>query len=247
MNLSHDILPEEFELIEQHLRQDMTEAQAAAFREKTETDPSWPQKIRDVQLLMTALIEQGLAGKLEAYHASVNMQTDGQAGKRKIVPLYRQWWVAASLLLLVSLGALWVIGKDNQYEKLYKAYYAPDPGLMTAMGPAENYNFESGMVEYKSGEYRKAIEHWTPLLKEHPQNDTLQYFLGAACQATGEDDQAEQYLRQVTNTKSIYYKDACWYLGMLLVKNGKIQEAVRYIDISGYPKRQELIARLLKK
>ncbi len=56
---------------------------------------------------------------------------------------------------------------------------------MSAMGIGDNYLFNKAMLDYKTGNYKKAIDEWSKLKTSMPQNDTLNYFLGAAQQADG--------------------------------------------------------------
>ncbi len=110
------------------------------------------------------------------------------------------------------------------------------------MGNSTDYDFEKAMVEYKNGEYEKAFTAWNILLKQRPENDTLIYFTGVAAQAQEKDSIAINRLQQVVNnSKSTFYKDANWYLGLLYLKQGEPQKAISYIQQSGYPKSKDLI------
>ena len=131
---------------------------------------------------------------------------------------------------------------------MYSEYYKPDPGLITAMGVSDNYTFEKAMVDYKNGDYDKAIKGWLSLKSNQATNDTLDYFLGAAYQASGQYDTAIPYLEKIASEKeNTFNKDACWYLGLALLRKGNKELAATYIQQSGYPQSPELLNALNKK
>ncbi len=41
-----------------------------------------------------------------------------------------------------------------------------------------------------------------------------------------------------------FYKDACWYTGLALLKQGTVNEAIPYLEKSGRPESSELISKL---
>ncbi|MEJ0105290.1 MAG: hypothetical protein WDO19_23230 [Bacteroidota bacterium] len=125
----------------------------------------------------------------------------------KVFLLNRRFMAAASILVILSLTLWWVLQRRNSNERIYSAYYKPDPGLATAMGNSTSYSFEKAMVEYKNGSYDKSLEAWTALLKEKPGNDTLIYFIGAAYQAKKNKEHAIENLKIIaTKPKALFIK-----------------------------------------
>ena len=154
-------------------------------------------------------------------------------------------FLAASVFLFAVLSIWFFAIRKNRYEKIYAAYYKPDPGLITAMGASDNYVFNRAMLDYKTGNYKKAIDTWRRLKNNMPQNDTLTYFLGAAEQANGNSKAALILLKQTASyTTSTFYKDACWYTALALLKEGSAKEAIPYLEKSGRPESKELINKL---
>jgi tetratricopeptide (TPR) repeat protein len=240
MKHAYDIPADELELIEDYLRDEMSPAQSVWFKEKMSTDSDWFKKINEVKLVQTGITELSLQNRLDSFHDEIK---SSPAKTSPVLRMITRWAVAASVLIIISVS-FWLLttGKDQE-EKLYSRYFKPDPGLMTAMGSTDNYIFEKGMVEYKNEEYRKAIETWDTLFAKSPANDTLQYFMGAAQQASGNDEQAKKHLQVIASKNdSPFFHDACWYLGILLLKQKQTTEATRYIKQSNYPEAVKLLS-----
>jgi tetratricopeptide (TPR) repeat protein len=117
--------------------------------------------------------------------------------------------------------------------------------MVTAMGTNSNYEFDRGMVDYKTGAYQAAISRWEKLLAQKPDNDTLNYFLGSALLAIGDDELALSFLQKTLEMETgIFQKEASWYLGLSYLKSGNNAEAVKYLQNSGREEAAEIIEKL---
>lgn len=240
MKLDYDIPPVEMELIENYLRNELSPEEAILFNEKMNSDPNWVKKIDETRLLLIGLQEPALQKSMNDFHSSITSASKPVQGK--VVRFGTRWAVAASVLLVVSVSAWLLLSGKNKFEKLYAGYYTPDPGLLTAMGPASNYSFEKGMVEYKNEEYEQALQTWSDLKQPGQQSDTLHYFLGMANQALGNNETAKKHLDYiVTDSTHSFYSDACWYLGLIYLKEKKTETARTLIEKSNHPKKAELL------
>ena len=116
---------------------------------------------------------------------------------------------------------------------------------MSAMGVSDNYLFNKAMLDYKTGNYKKAINEWSKLSISIRPNDTLKYFLGAAQQADGNSAAALLLLQTMAaDVANPFYKDACWYTALALLKQGNVNEAIPYLEQSGRPESTQLISQL---
>ena len=242
MRYANDILPEELERIERFLGNEMDAAEAAAFTAALESDATLRDKTEEVKLLLLAVKEAAVKEKLKEYHTEIK-----PAAKTPVFSMKR-WLVAASVAIVAAVAAwFFLINKTGADKKLYSKYYTPDPGLATVMSSAGNYEFEKAMVEYKNGNYNKALTTWKQLLTQKEDNDTLIYFVGAASQAAGREDEAISQLQKIAaNSNSAFYNDACWYLGLCYIKKGDKAQAVSYLEKSGLPQAAELIKAIRK-
>lgn len=247
MNRNTDISPEEFESIERYLLKQMTGDEYDAFTKNILNDQALQDKINSVQLTLVGIQESNLSQKMEEFHKEISLsekKINHSAGK---VFSMKRFLVAASVIVLLGLGAILFLNKFNKPERLFSEYYKPDPGLITAMGASENYLFDHAMIDYKTKKYDSALKTWQELLKSNPANDTLNYFIGSAFLAKEKSDSAVYYFQKViTNEKSYFLNEAYWYLGLALVKQQKSAKAILYIEKSNHQNKEAILQKLKK-
>lgn len=244
MDTTDNISQQEFERIESYILGLMTDEEKKSFEGELNLDPKLRANVKDIKALLQEVERASLKESLDEYHSELKSTS--------VIPLLpeRQFkWkplaIAASVLLLLAVSFWVFVGSSTQNEKLFMAYYVPDPGMVTAMGLQTNYEFDRGMVDYKTGDYQAAITRWEKLLAEKPDNDTLNYFLGSAFLAVGNPDQAKSYLEKtILMESSIFQKEASWYLGLSLLKSGNNTEAIKYLQKSGREEAAEIISKL---
>lgn len=245
MNTSTDITPEEFEIIEQYIMKQLPAEEYDAFTNRLETDRALQNKLHSVRLLLLGVQKSSLTHHIEKYHqelSSLKKNVGYSAGK---VFSMKGWLAAASIIIIAGIGALLYFNSFNKEVKLFTQYYQPDPGLISPMGISDNYLFDRAMIDYKTGNYAKAISSWENLLQANPVNDTLNYFLGSAYLAMDQNTKAIDYFQIVTHQQeSYFFKDACWYMGLALLKSGKKKEAISFIEKSDHQDKETLLLKL---
>jgi tetratricopeptide (TPR) repeat protein len=240
LNDKNYISEEELHEIDQYLNEELSPTARRDFEQRMQGNEAFASTVNEMKLLTLGVQEVNLKAKLNEFHSTLQKPA-------RIIPLVRKIAAAAAILILIGLPAYYFTMRKSATEKLYSDYYKPDPGLVTAMGNSANYQFEKAMVAYKERDYETAIKSWSVLTSQQPTNDTLQYFLGAAYQATDKNELAIEQLQKVTQQKeSAFYKDACWYLGLALMKQKQIAKAKEYINLSGHSQRTELLEDLNK-
>lgn len=228
------IPPEDLEQMEAYLSGSMSPEQHTAFSARLQTDTS----LQEIRLLITGIREASLTEKLNSFHSQTG-KTYAIAPKR----IRTYWMAAAALVILIAATAvlLW----NNGDDKLMASYFTPDPGLATTMSAGDNYAFNRGMVDYKTGKYNEAIEAWRPLIAVNAGNDTLHYFSGVSFLALQKADSAEHHLLKVwNNNNSSFRPDAGWYLALALLHQGKKAEARSFLEKTSHPKKEELLSRI---
>lgn len=195
------------------------------------------QKLEEIKLLRIGIGESFVREKINSFHPSKE-----QVPVRSMNNM-RRLMVAASILLIVLTSSYFLFFNKSSDEKLYAQFYSPDPGLPGNMGGASNYSFDKAMLDYKNGDYTKAIEAW----KNLPANDTTVYFIGMAEMAAGNNAAAIDQLTKSTNkTSNPFYKEACWYLGLAYLKAGDHEKAIVFIQQSDNPGKTDLLKVLNK-
>jgi len=178
---------------------------------------------------------------MESFHSE--MQSETPIIKLQSRHIFLKIAVAASLL--IGFALMFYYYQTDPYEKLYEAYYSPDPGLPTVMSSTSEYDFYDAMVDYKRENYDLAINKWSALQANSPTNDTLNYFLGMAWMASNKVEKALPYLEEVTkNNASVFHEDARFYTALYHIKNNNLELAKQNLSELNSPKAKKLLEKL---
>ncbi|HEX2534891.1 MAG TPA: tetratricopeptide repeat protein [Chitinophagaceae bacterium] len=243
MNNDQHLTQEDWEELERYLEGTLTGDAYHRFHNRLSTDPALRAMLEEVRLLRTGIREVKLRGQLDDFHRELAV---GAAPVRKI-GTNRKWYALAAasfILVLVTVGILFS-RTGSQGEKLFAAFFEPDPGLATTMSAESDYAFNRGMIDFKTGQYAAAIDRWRPLLAGRPDSDTLHYFTGVAYLALGQADSTIPHLRTVWGVpQGTFRTDAGWYLALALLRQNRKQEALSYLQQTTHPRKDELLSRL---
>lgn len=241
MNNHSDISQEQFEQIEKYLSNSMDAEERFEFDKILIGNDQLREQVDEQQILFQAVEEQSLREKLNEFHKGIEVENT----KVKSIRPYKKYAIAASIALLLGLGYWLTMGQKSAHEKLYAAYFAPDPGLITPMSATSDYEFYRGMVDYKQGEYELAINRWDSLIKLNPENDTLNFFMGVSYLALEDPSQALPYLKKVSDSsQSIFNPEVFYYLGLAELKEGNTEAAKVAFETNGSEKALEIISKL---
>ena len=245
MNRNIDISQEEFEAIEQYIRQEIPIEEMDAFIKRLATDMVFQQKFETVRLLLVGVQEAGLSNKLEDFHRDLPASKESTNPPSGRTISLKIWLVAASAIVIIGFGPLLYFNRNGKEEKIFATYYRPDPGLISAMGTTDNYLFDRAMIDYKTGKYDAALKTWESMLISKSGNDTLNYFIGSAYLAKGQIKQALTHFREViAKPSSYFYNDALWYTGLSFLQESKIKEAISVIEKSEHYNKEILLLKL---
>lgn len=227
-------------MIEAYLDQQLSQSERAEFEQRALDEQEWTLKIKEVESLRKGVEKHLLKEELERIHQ------EAYSGVEKSKSIQAYWpWLAAAAVAVFILAGISIFGVlQDPNERLFEAYYEVDPGLITAMSGSEQYEFDRGMVDFKSGNYQEALAFWEPLLAQSDQ-DTLVYFIAIAEIEEGKFEEAEDKLRQVSKRNdSEFQEDATWTLVLLYVRKGQIEEAIELLKTSSHPRSAELLKEL---
>ena len=268
---------EDLDLAERYLDGRMGTDQQRLFEVRLSADPLLASQVQELRMISTGIGEAMLVEQMQRFHAPLTKEkgssSDGMpsdavdgdvskagltAKKKKASPvvrmdhsgngrIFRNWMVAASVLVIAVIG-FWMVSRAPAGDsQLYTTYFNKDPGFITAMSSTQHYDFDRAMVDYKSGEYDAAIGAWTKMAVAGTANDTLDYFIASAYMADQQQARAIPFFEKVLKAPAgAFTEEANWYLGLALVKLGKWKEAIPYLEKSSRNEKVELIGRLQK-
>ncbi|MEZ4801695.1 MAG: hypothetical protein R2797_02905 [Gelidibacter sp.] len=238
-NISQDLL----ETVERYYNGTMATEERAAFEARLQQDLAFNTQVEDIKTLLIGIETQSLKEKMNEFHDDlpIQMRIDEPSSKVRFLNFRK---IAAAAIVIVALGSFWFLNHSGN-EQLYNNYFKPDPGLPTTMSSSENFAFFDAMVDYKQGNYQKAISKWEKLHEESPQNDTINYFLGVAYLADDKANIALPYLEHTASRQeSVFNKDANYYLGLTYLKNNDIENAKKYLKLSHTENSKKLLKKL---
>ncbi len=237
------ISPEEQDLIDRYLANELTKEEGEAFEKRLSEDARWHTLVAETKVLALGIEEAALQEKLTTFHDTI--------ATKKASVIKMSWparvAIAASLVLAFS-TIIWLTQQPAKNTKIVAAYFKPDPGLPTTMGVSDHYEFERAMVEYKTGNYTKAIESWERIRQHNPANDTLNYFIASALLANKEATKSIPFFDAVIKiSNSAFLQEAYWYRGLAFLQQGNKEEAINSIKQSNHPRSEELLQKIENK
>ena len=244
MNKPHNISQKEFESLESYILDRMDHDEKLSFEAELQSDPVLMEKYIEIRQLLEGIEEAELREKLDQFHKEI--EANKKKGRTKKLFLFSSPFVVAASILIVVIISVYLLVRPGANQRLYAAFYEPDPGLVTAMSSSNSeYEFDRGMVDFKTGNYKTAIERWQPLLKDRQGSDTLNYFIGSAYLALNEADMAIPKLEIVSqNPGSMFLDDANWYLALAYIQKGQIQKAAKALKKTNHPRKDKLLRKI---
>ena len=231
-------------LFERYLMEEMPFEEQQSFEESLKEDSKLQSAFDEFKGLFEMIEEEGLRLNLNDFHKNINQEGTDVIQLNSSKPKFN-YGIAASIAILIAIGTFWMLNRPSTNEKLFNQYYSQDPGLPTVMGSNDNYAFYDAMIDYKTGNYDIAIKKWEKLVITHPENDTLNYFLGVANLANNNTNEAISFFKVAQKTEdSTFYEDTLFYLGLAYLKEKEITLAKTLLEKTNFKKAKELIQQL---
>lgn len=236
-----DLSQESFEQIERYLLDQMADQEKSSFEAEMEKDQILAKQTEGLRNLILSSEIHGLQESMDRFHDDL-AEDVGKIKKLNAPFPLKRYLIAAAIGILILIGIFSLQNRGSQHEQLFASYFQADPGLITSMSSGNNYEFNKAMVAYKEGKYKEAIGSWEKLYQNNPQNDSLNYFLGAAHLANEEAAKAILYLENLSPLKeSRFQEESFWYLGLAYLKSGEIEKAREFISKSDRPEKAKLL------
>ena len=222
MTENKDISQELFEEIERYLSGAMNPEERNTFENKLQNDSKLKEEVEVQRELILAVEIGSMKNDLEEIH-----RKSFSAQKK-----HTFWYgIAASVIVIFSIG-IWFVNQESDTDKLFAQYSITEPGLPVPMSATSDYDFHDAMVDYKIEKYDTALLKWEKLLLVNPENDTLNYFMGASHFNLEEYNEAANYFKTVRNQpQSPFYDKSGFYLILSWLKTEEF-EKIRTFDIS---------------
>jgi len=144
----------------------------------------------------------------------------------------KEWLVAASIIIIVGLGFLFV--KSNFYpssEKLFAQNYEPYRNIVLPIERGENSNTieHSAFVAYENGNYHKAINLFNSVPNKNEQY--IQFYKSMCYMSLNKTKEAIALLKTIAdsnnkvNPENNFAEIANWYLALSYLNTGETDKA----------------------
>lgn len=247
MNVKQDISQAEFERIEKFITKQMTDQEKVNFKKELKGNLLFKAKFDEIINITEGIERAELKEMLDKFHQEMGEQEKNHPAKP--IFLNRKFLsVAASVLIIVVISTLLLV-RPNKNQRLFAEYFSSDPGLVTAMSAKDkHYEFERGMVDFKTENYLEAVNRWEPLSAANPANDTLNYFLGVAYLELKKTDSAIVRLERATTvSQSKFINEAYWYLALAYILENRKEDAANALQNTNHPSKTKLLNELNEK
>ncbi|XMO87281.1 tetratricopeptide repeat protein [Algibacter sp. AS12] len=227
-NISQELL----EVIERYISGGLTTQELKDFNQLLDLDPEFKIQVEDFKTMLEGNKKQSLKKQLDSFNKEVpESKAKKQPKKNEKFSKVRK--LAAALAIVIAVTGIWYFSTPIN-EKIYTNHFKPDPGLPTTTNNFKNVKFYDGMVYYNQGDYNLAITNWSTMQQGNHENDTLNYYIGVAHLANKNIIEAIPYLEHSIEAEdSFTFLDKAYlYLGLAYLKEGNIELAKKYLNIS---------------
>lgn len=210
---------EESELIDYYLQGRLPSEEINFVENKVTNDKEFKAKV----ILRKAII----AGISEAYSEELKEKLTefDRSLETKKLPFRFSWKTAAMLagFLVMFTALIFKFSLSTSNQSLEK-YDLTEIGIPNLMGSASQLQFAEAMNDFKSENYKAALNKFQSLLKSKPDNDTLLYFTGVSAYRTRQYSLAINSFNVLTiNSKSEYSQISEYRLALCYLSNGEKQ------------------------
>ena len=132
--------------------------------------------------------------------------------------------IAASLLLLLSIGAFWYANAHFSNQQLAQQYIEL-PAANNLRGTLSS-DLSSIFVQLQAQDYPSAIQRLTTISAEQPTYETAQYLLGLSYLKIGDSKAAATAFQVIVDQpkNQPFYEEAYWHLVVVSLQQGDLQQ-----------------------
>ena len=211
--------PDWIEHIEAYIEGNLTKPELQKYARQhhittLEEDVQW---VRDAH---TAVALSGVREQLE----TIRPASPKEATVRKMTPSSRIMAIAAGFLLLIFCYVVYT--QMERSGSSYEAFAYEDPGIPIQMSQSPNYRLFDALTYYSEGNYEETILLLQDLQTDLPENDTLQYFLGASLLYEDQPVAARRAFEPILNTDNPRFAERIqWLYVLTYLRAGELQSA----------------------
>ena len=206
---------DKFILIEKYFEGTLSESEQKEFDDLLTNDVEFKKEFDFQQNLQQAIVQESrdtLKRELQALEKNSFQEN-------KVKRLFPFLKVAASVVLIFSIGAYLLLNSNNSSEELFQEYYSPYTNVIQPIvrGEAsENIEYQA-FLNYESEKYQEALTLFETAYSETKNNHLLLYKANCLL-SLNNPKKAILNLENYLKTSSAFKDKAYWYLGLSHLK-----------------------------
>lgn len=212
------------ELFERHSDGDLSPEELIAFNKELQNNPEF---LKDFKIFND--INFFLANKavINANRFMQEAYAENIANKKtKKISLYRISSIAASLLVLITIGVYFWISPNNnsKKEQIFSTFYADMPYLQNSTDSVSLYSI--ALDAYNARDFKKAESILNQLCYKDSTNPLYKFNMALVYLATAKYKDSENLLIKLRNEKIKFIEDnSVWFLGVIYYKTKNFDKA----------------------
>lgn len=212
-------------LIEKFLSNEMSETERTIFKAELESDKALANEFLFSQSIDSAIAREDVIDLRKKLLAAM-----GKNQKTK-VPVFKltqqRWWLAAaSLLILVAIGATIFLQSPKKLtdEQIFKTYYSSENVIDITRGDA---SIVDALVKFQQKDFNTSSNLFSQILEKDKSNMAVWFYYGIANIEIGNFENARKSFNTIIDQNdNLYIEHAEWYLALCNLKAGQKAKAI---------------------
>ncbi len=245
-----DMESEANELFIAYLENDLSDSERDSFERRLNEDSLFSEEFYEFKsiydILENRLSPQRTSVLETIERANVNYKSKPETylPEKKVI-VFKPWkyGIAATILLAVGLFLF------NNFNKPTYSDYATHETISLTLRSDTDEIAKNAEIAFNSEKYEEAISYFNELLKASPENMQLQYYKAVALVETSKYNEADNLLKTISESNSVYASKAKWYNALSCLKQKRYDEVKKILNTipsnaPEYKKAQILLADL---
>lgn len=206
------------ELISQYFTKKLSKESQKEFDQMMDSDSEFAKEVTFQKNLKAAIEKEDqdtVKQQLQDFEAEENSTSN-----------YRNWLVAATVIVLLGVSSFWYFNSAIDTEKLYAENFEPYRNVVQPIvrGETKTDLKTKAFTAYETKNYTEALDYFNELLKENP-DETIAFYKANVLLKLNKTEEAIAILK--TNLKTPDSLDAKnnWYLALAHLRLNNIDDA----------------------
>lgn len=230
------------EIIQKYLQNRLSEKERAQFEMDLQNSEELQQQFKEFKHIQAA-IQHAEYDRLKNEFKTLETTYSSRNTR------FFNWRIAATVLVLMSLGSLLWLSQPVDVDRLYAQYFTAYPNTLQPIVRGDQDNRALAFTYYENKDYNKAATAFSSLLVKHNDADIRFYYALSLLNAK-KLESAKHELEALLLSNTQYKEPLWWYLGLIEMKLDNKSKAIAYFQMLQSPqaynhkKAQKLIAEL---